>query len=166
VVGQDRRVLARLAARDAPPWVDQLLRGITHGGGAPVIIGLCLLLLSIPGTRHVGVVASLANLISHLAVQILKRTVVRHRPSEHIPHLTALTGLPDRFSFPSGHSCAAVAVTLPIALAAPLAGIPLLAVALLVGASRVYLRVHYVTDVAAGQLLGAASALLAWSAAW
>jgi undecaprenyl-diphosphatase len=137
---------------------------VTHAGGAGATVGLCLLLLAVPTTRQIGLIAGLANLGSHLLVQLLKRTIVRHRPSERIPHLAALTGLPDRFSFPSGHSCAAVAVTLPIALAAPLPGIPLLGVALLVGVSRVYLRVHYVTDVAAGQVLGVVSALLAWSA--
>jgi membrane-associated phospholipid phosphatase len=42
----------------------------------------------------------------------------------------------------------------------PLAGIPALLGAFLVGASRVYLRVHYVTDVVVGQALGAGAALL------
>jgi membrane-associated phospholipid phosphatase len=42
----------------------------------------------------------------------------------------------------------------------PLSGLPALGLALLVGASRVYLRVHYVTDVVVGQLVGAATALL------
>jgi undecaprenyl-diphosphatase len=101
----------------------------------------------------------MANLFSHLAVQALKHVVIRPRPSVLRPGLAALAHLPDRYSFPSGHACSAMALAVAITLVQPLAGIPALAVALAVGASRIYLRVHYVTDVVVGQLLGAITAL-------
>lgn len=157
---QDRRLLAALARRDAPDWVDRGLRAVTHAGSAGVTIAASLLLLLFPATRHLGVVTMLANLGSHLAVQGLKRTIGRPRPSMSVPGVTALAHLPDQFSFPSGHSAAAMAMATGALLTEPLAGLPLLALALLVGMSRVYLRVHYATDVLVGQLLGAAAALV------
>ncbi len=158
----DRRLVAALARRDAPEWMDRGFRLVTHAGGATATIGVSLGLLLHPATRQAGVVASAANLLSHLAVQGLKRTVVRQRPSLAMPGVTPLAHLPDRFSFPSGHAAAAMAVALGLLVASPLAGLPVLALALLVGVSRVYLRVHYATDVLVGQALGAGAALLAY----
>lgn len=161
VTAHDQRMIAALARREAPPWVDRFLRLVTHAGGATATTGFALVLILTPTTRHLGLVALVANCLSHLAVQALKRTVVRPRPSVLLPHIHALADLPDHFSFPSGHACAAFAVVTPILLTAPAAGLPLLIVALAVGASRVYLRVHYVTDVVVGQMLGAAAGVVA-----
>ncbi|HSB55084.1 MAG TPA: phosphatase PAP2 family protein [Gemmatimonadales bacterium] len=133
---------------------------ITHAGGATATVAFCLVLLLIPATRHLGVVAGSANIISHLLVQGLKRTVVRQRPTITLPEIVALAPFPDHFSFPSGHACASMAVAMAVLLDTPLAGIPLLVVALGVGASRFYLRVHYLTDVVVGHALGATTAVL------
>lgn len=149
-----------MADREVPSWLDRALRLITHAGGATATVAFCLVLLVIPATRHLGVVAGSANLVSHLLVQALKRTVVRRRPTITLPDLVALTPFPDHFSFPSGHACASMAVAVAVLLDVPLAGIPLMAIALGVGASRFYLRVHYLTDVVVGQVLGATTAVL------
>ena len=65
---------------------------------------------------------------------------------------------PDAFSFPSGHACAGDDARRHSQLRQSALRIPALGLALLVGASRVYLRVHYVTDVVVGQLVGAVTA--------
>ncbi|HXW97076.1 MAG TPA: phosphatase PAP2 family protein [Gemmatimonadales bacterium] len=162
VTARDHRWMDALARREAPPWMDRVLRAVTHGGDATITIGLTLLLLAFPGTRHLGCVAGVANLFSHLLVQALKRTVVRPRPTAMLPHVTALANIPDHFSFPSGHACASMALAMATVLITPAAGTLALLLAFLIGASRVYLRVHYVTDVVVGQALGAATAVVVY----
>jgi undecaprenyl-diphosphatase len=155
----DGRLMAAVARRSVPRWIDLGLRTVTHAGDATITVGVSLLLLCWPDTRYLGMLTSVANLASHLAVQLLKRTVIRQRPSVRLPGLAPLVELPDQFSFPSGHSAAAMALAVSTLLQNPLIGAATLAVALGVGASRVYLRVHYVTDVVVGQALGAAAAV-------
>ncbi len=156
----DGRLMVAVARRTVPPWMDLGLRTLTHAGDATITVGVSLLLVSWPDTRYLGILTAVANLSSHLAVQFLKRTVIRQRPSARLPGLTALVDLPDQFSFPSGHSAAAMALAASTFLQNPLIGLVALTVALGVGASRVYLRVHYVTDVVVGQALGAAAAVV------
>ena len=158
----DRAWLAGIAARRAPPWLDRGFRALTHAGGTRATILFSALLLIHPATRPLGIATALANLASHLAVQALKRTVVRARPHHSVDSLDVLVHIPDAFSFPSGHAAASISIALTVLLTGPeLFGAALLALGVIIGASRVYLRVHYVTDVLAGQLLGAGGALLA-----
>ena len=154
----DRAWLMGLSRLTAPGWLDRLLRGLTHAGGARATIGFSLLLLALPGTRGPGAAAALANLASHLAVQALKRSVVRRRPHVYAD-FDPLGAVPDAFSFPSGHTAAITAVVLPLVLAGHPLGLALLPSVPVVAASRVYLRVHYVTDVLAGFVLGLLAAL-------
>ena len=161
LTAQDHRLIEALARRRTSPVLARGFRLVTHAGGATATVSCSLLLMLFPATRHLGCVTGVANLVSHLFVQTLKRAVVRARPTTVQPHVTPLAGIPDHFSFPSGHACAAMAIAVPTLLAVPSAGFPLLALALAVGASRVYLRVHYATDVLVGQLLGAGAGVLA-----
>lgn len=109
------------------------------------------------GALHQASRASLLTLIiSHLLVQLVKRTVVRDRPARAgLP--AAVVREPDRFSFPSGHAAAAMSLALGYGSAFPLLALPLLLLALLVGFSRVRLGVHFPGDVLAGQMLAVAT---------
>lgn len=133
---------------------------LTHLGGATCSVLAALLPLRLArGALHDAASRALATLVlSHLVVQAIKRTVGRPRPSRHAG--AALIAEPDKFSFPSGHACAAMAVAFVYAMAFPAFAAPLLVVAVLVGISRTCLGVHYPGDVFVGQLIAIATGLL------
>ncbi len=131
------------------------MRWLTHLGGASVTIGTGLGAIAL-GERRLGLAVLIALTLSHVAVQILKRTVARPRPCDANGRPLALVDLPDPFSFPSGHAAAATAVAGAITAAHPMAAPALIPLAALVAYSRVALRVHHVGDVLAGVALGAA----------
>ena len=135
---------------------------LTHLGGTACTIAAALIPLLVPtseafhdAARH----ALTALVVSHIAVQLVKRTVNRPRPSLR-EATVSLVVEPDRFSFPSGHSCAAMAVCFAYAIAFPAFSFPLIALAVMVGASRVFLGVHYPGDVLVGQAFAIGTALL------
>lgn len=139
-------------------------RALTHLGGARVTIGASLGLLAV-GEYRLGFATALANALSHVVVHVLKRKIARPRPCDPFGRPLALVELPDRFSFPSGHAAATVAIAGTVTYAHPWAGLALLPLAAVVAYSRVALRVHHVGDVLAGAVLGlagvaAAAALL------
>jgi undecaprenyl-diphosphatase len=137
-------------------------RWITHAGGARATLGAGVVLVAAGGVeRRVGFAALLANALSHVAVQVLKRAVARPRPCDAHGRLLALVDLPDPYSFPSGHAAAATAVAATVSLAHPLLAPLLLGLAATVAVSRVALRVHYTGDVVAGVLLGLSGAAAA-----
>jgi undecaprenyl-diphosphatase len=138
------------------------MRWLTHLGGARATIAPGFVLLAFGGpTARLGVTVLLANALSHAAVQILKRTVVRARPCDTGGRPLAMIDHPDPFSFPSGHAAAATAVAATVTLADPRVGAGLLPLAALVAYSRVSLRVHHVGDVLAGMILGLGGAVVA-----
>lgn len=144
----------------APRVSRALWTTITHVGGT----GPSLLAAGLPwfaaGALHQASRLALAALIlSHLVVQVVKRTVVRARPAK-VERFVSLVTEPDCFSFPSGHATASMSVALVYGSAFPLWAVPLLLLALLVGFSRVRLRVHYPSDVLVGQLIAAATVTL------
>lgn len=134
---------------------------LTHLGGTSCSIAAALLplMLGTGAFRDAGEQALLALVVSHIVVQLIKRTVNRPRPSLREATMS-LVAEPDRFSFPSGHSAAAMSVCFAFAMAFPALAVPLIALAVLVGASRVFLGVHYPGDVLVGQAIAIATALL------
>lgn len=131
---------------------------ITHlGGTGPSVVAAGLPWFACCAL-HEGSQLALATLIlSHLVVQLVKRTVARGRPAA-ASDCVALVREPDRFSFPSGHATASMSIALAYGTALPALALPLLVLALLVGFSRVRLAVHYPSDVVVGQLIAGAAA--------
>lgn len=148
--------MLRCAITPTAPRISRTVwTAITHIGGT----GSSLLAAGLPwfagGAMHEASRLALATLVvSHLIVQIVKRTVVRSRPAK-VERFVSLVTEPDCFSFPSGHATASMSVALVYGSAFPLWAAPLLLLALLVGFSRVRLRVHYPSDVLVGQLIAA-----------
>lgn len=132
---------------------------LTHLGGVWFSIACAVVPLGADGPLGVAARRALATLVlSHIIVQLVKRTVGRPRPSR-VLHNRTLVVEPDRFSFPSGHSAAAMSVAVVYALAFPPLAIILIPLAVLVGASRVCLGVHYPGDVLIGQLIAVLTAI-------
>jgi undecaprenyl-diphosphatase len=110
-----------------------------------------------------AVAATLAVTSAAILVTLLKDVVERGRPPASDPGLDPIGVVPASSSFPSGHAATAFAAAVAVALIYPRLGRPLLALAVVVAISRVYLGVHFLLDVTVGALLGIA---LGYAAAW
>lgn len=140
-----------------------IFRFITTLGNAGVIwIVLSVGLLIPKKTRRVGALALVSLVFSALIDNvILKNVVARTRPYDVIEGLTSLVGAQKDYSFPSGHTGSAFAAAVVLFLGLPKkCGIPILVFACLMGLSRLYVGVHYPSDVLGGALIGTGIALL------
>lgn len=85
---------------------------------------------------------------------LIKRWVRRKRPFDNLEGIRFLIAPPDQFSFPSGHTAGAFVFAVLIGHFFPIVSVPLLMWGALVGYSRIYVGVHYPSDVLAGSILG------------
>lgn len=127
-------------------------------------IAVCILLIFIKKTRRIGIVAAVSLAISALIVNvILKTQVMRIRPYVLEQGLRLITKMPSDYSFPSGHASASFATAVVLFKGLPrYMGITALVLAFLIGLSRLYVGVHFPTDVLAGAAIGIMAALLTW----
>jgi undecaprenyl-diphosphatase len=155
----DRALLLRCALpHDAARRLRLFWLWITHlGGTGPALLAAGLPWFACCRLHEASKLALLTLVISHVIVQLMKRTVSRGRPST-VDRFMSLVTEPDRFSFPSGHATAAMSVALVYGAAFPVWSVPLLLLALVIGFSRVRLRVHYPSDVLVGQFIAAVTA--------
>lgn len=91
---------------------------------------------------------------------MLKRSFKRRRPFRVVKALAPLLKPSDEFSFPSGHTTAAFMIACLISVFFPAASVAMYVWASMVGMSRIMLRVHFISDVMAGMLLGTGIAFL------
>jgi undecaprenyl-diphosphatase len=146
-----------------PPWVEQSLRDITALGGETVLTLITVIVcfyLSLAGRRDLSLFAAGSVIGGAVLMFILKDLFARPRP-ELVPHILVSVS---SGSFPSGHamSSAVVYLTLGAMLTESVTTwrlkIYVMSVAitltLLIGSTRVFLGVHYPTDVIAGWALG------------
>ena len=137
----------------------------THLGDSGLMwIALSVLLLCFKKTRKAGAAGLMALLLSLMFTNgILKHLVERTRPWLVVEGLTHLVVENDPLSFPSGHTCAAFAAGATWSRYAERRWLKFLCVAqaALMSFSRLYVGVHYPSDVLAGALIGSLCALCA-----
>lgn len=144
-------------------WLDPIMKFITYlANGGALWIGICVLLLILKKTRTTGLVCSCSLAATFLINNIiLKNIVARTRPYEVVEGLNRIIGAQSDYSFPSGHSGASFAVAVVMFMEMPKKyGVPALIVATLIALSRLYVGVHYPSDVIAGILTGTLYAVI------
>jgi undecaprenyl-diphosphatase len=172
----DERVLRSLRRADdpslpiGPRWLHAAALDITALGAAAVIglsVAAIVGFLLLQGMHRTALFVFLASVGGWVLNSLLKLVFARPRP-DVVPHLRDVMSL----SFPSGHAMTSAAVYLTLGAMLMriserrLTKIYCMAIAmlatLLIGASRVYLGVHYPTDVLAGWMMGMSWAVVCW----
>ena len=146
------------------PILTEIMKFFSLIGDSGIIaIIACLVLLAIKKTRRIGITATMSLLINVLLVNVLiKPLVARVRPYEAFNNLSILVHRESDYSFPSGHSAICFSVAMVIFMLMPKKyGIPALIIAFLIAFSRLYVGVHYPSDVIVGIIIGTFAAILA-----
>ncbi len=158
IEARDHHLMRRVHRWRAPRWIRLWMICATRLGDGWLYYGLAAVLLLDGGpVRYAAMASAAASAATGIALfQSLKRASGRKRPCALEPYCWANIPPPDQFSFPSGHSITAFAITVPVGLFYPVLMAPLLFFATSIAVSRVLLGMHFLSDVIAGCLIGAA----------
>ena len=163
----DLPILEWIAANLKCGFLDAVMPLITLLGDAGIFWILCsVVMILIPKTRKTGLAMGISLLIGLLVCNVtLKPLVGRIRPYDYqLQHfqkeiILLVEGLHD-YSFPSGHTIASFEAATALLIGNKKLGIPAMILAVLIAFSRLYLYVHYPTDVLASIVLGIGIAFL------
>lgn len=141
-------------------FFDSIMPIITSVGNFGLIwIAISLLMVVKKDYRKTGILSLGAIIFSTLAGEIvLKNLVQRARPFTQLPDLQLLISAPSSWSFPSVHTTVAFAFFWTVFREKKKIAIPIFILAVAIAFSRMYLMVHYPSDVAVGVILGILSA--------
>jgi len=163
----DLPILDWIAANLYNSFLDTVMPYITMlGDGGIFWIAWAVLMLIIPKTRKIGLGMAFALVMGLLVCNLtLKPAIARIRPYDYQREylqtvINLLIETPHDFSFPSGHTIASFEAATVLLLNSKKMGIPAMVLACLVAFSRLYLYVHYPTDVIASVILGVGFAFL------
>ncbi|MFI6419094.1 phosphatase PAP2 family protein [Streptomyces sp. NPDC050842] len=164
----DGAVYAAVAATPTPTLDTALRRLSTAANHSKISLGVAAALALVPGRpRRAALAGAGAIAVASATSNLLgKRLVRRPRPDREAARVVVgrHVPMPDSASFPSGHTASAVAFATAVGVVLPIAAVPLALLAGAVGYSRVHTGVHYPGDVAAGAVLGVASAAVSLAA--
>lgn len=145
-------------------FLDAVMPYITKFADSGIGWILLALVLLIPRkTRRMGAAMGVALAIGFVTGNLLlKNLVARTRPFLFDPSIELLIAPPHEFSFPSGHTLASFECAVAIFCYRRKWGVVALLFAVLIAFSRLYLQVHYPTDVLCGAILGSLIGYLAY----
>lgn len=147
------------------PLLDTFMSNITKLGNAGIIwIMLTIVLILIPKTRKSGLILAIALIVDLILCNgILKPLIARTRPFDVNTAIQLIVAKPHDYSFPSGHTAASFTAVIALYLAGEkrLWKVALV-LAILIAFSRLYLYVHYPTDVLGGIITGAIAGYLGY----
>ena len=141
--------------------LNSIMRMLTQLGSTlfSIFISALILIPTSQNFRITGIHLAGTLLGSQCIVQSVKRLVDRPRPYKTLENAIAMKPPACQYSFPSGHTCAAFSIAFVLSLSIPALQLPFIALATLVGISRIYLGFHYPTDVVAGIVIAYVSYL-------
>ena len=144
------------------PVLDALAVFLNYAGEhGEIWIAFTLLLLLFRRTRKAGCAMATALVLYLVAGDcILKPLFARPRPCDIRPEMLTLVARPHGWSFPSGHTASGFAAALALWFQNRRLGVPALVLAAFIGFTRLYLYVHFPTDILGGIALGLAAGAL------
>lgn len=162
IIAFDISILKYIYENLRSAFADTFMKFITlFGEGGIFFICIALVLLFFKKTRKTGIMLSISLIIGLIVCNMtLKPIIARPRPYIYTG-LEPLIERPGDFSFPSGHTVASFEAATVFMLRDRRFGIPLLILAVLIAFSRLYLHVHYPTDIIGGMVLGTLSGIIA-----
>lgn len=143
-------------------FLDIFMYRVTDLGGAifSTLLSLVFIIFGNRFIKEIGIQCLMVLGISQIIVQGLKKILSRERPYKIIETLNTFGIDLSDYSFPSGHTTASFSIASTLALNIPRISLIVFILALIIGISRIYLGVHYPTDVAAGIFLGMGTSVL------
>jgi undecaprenyl-diphosphatase len=152
----DHRLMRHVNRYLAPRWLRLWMIAATRGGDGWLWYAMGMVVALFGGSERFQAIGA-AALASGSGVAVflkLKRAFGRKRPCALEPHCWATLLPPDQFSFPSGHTITAFAVTVALSGFYPAMLVGLFFCAISVALSRIMLGMHFLSDVIAGAAIG------------
>lgn len=165
IASRDLIVMRRCNNWMAPRWIRLWMICATRGGDGWLWYAIGIMTLFFGGIErfHAVGAAFLAATVGIWLFLVLKKTANRPRPCAISRHAWATLLPPDQFSFPSGHTMTAFAVSTPLMHYYPDLTLGLMFCSGSIAISRIILGMHFLSDVVAGGLLGVLLGVLSLS---
>lgn len=159
----DKNIIAYIDNKFSCKTMDKIMKVVTFVGDYGLVWASLIIYLFVKGKTLEGL-ALLCSLgtTSLLNEKILKKIFKRTRPANEFDYKNLVIKIPTSYSFPSGHTATAFSVV-PLAMSfGSVLGILSIVVASIIGFSRVYLKVHYLTDVLVGSVIGTSMSIITY----
>lgn len=146
------------------PLLDKIMTIITWAGNCGLVWNLLAIYLINNNYRMLGYRVIISLILTAIVGEgIIKHLIRRSRPFIKISHTTLLISKPMTYSFPSGHAASSFSVAGIFIIQNSDMSMYITSLALLIAFSRLYLKVHYPSDVLIGIILGLSSSIVVCS---